>query len=884
MATVPAAAANADEVPEEVSSITSSPIPPQPTPRSQLTQPRGDVQLGTTTKQIAKSGLVWGTASTGADAVIRGGTVSVKSLQGKPLAATVITKKTNKNGFFAVSRLGLPKRFVVQVAGGKVALKTSKKTKHTRSNAKLMAAVPKSKKKVRNTRADVTIGTTVAARIGIARWHNAAKPKAIKLAKKTLGLPVHAKLGTYDRLLKHYVSAHTIHKQAKSGKRLAQLIDKITKKAKKGKRHQALGQGERAKYRPHRAGVSKQVSMRAAAELDLELINGAIGLTGLFDDSDSGIEDALDEINEQLTEINSQLQTISTQLSTLQDEVQTGISVLSLQMSQDQLDTLNAVNNSTASDIQYAMSQVELLINVAQSNKKYLLSYQEGVVDGALQALVVQGTARDFQQNLVGSSSSPGLLETSWNEIQQQRATPAPATAPAYATTDSSGNTTNYALAATELITHENYDVFEPVASQWYTLMQVLAALTVEYAIEHSLGADDVWEISPGQLSLSQDAQGVQDFVMNGMCSPKPSPCANTFNSYLQVLRNALPSKTIGPREALDTTTGTIWGNFGTASWNSVPSKPDASSPDLDMPPTAVVTCNDGSQQTIQLDQTFFATVNGTPGNCQWPNAPVGGPSGSGDIANDWQMLTTDSTTSIGTFNATLGKLDGSGGAGLYSQVNMGNTNQNANPGKGIQGAHFLDFTYPSIFPATDWGRLSYAGGQWSQYMWPSNTDDTGGIACALSGCFGSFPPLTARTPHRDFLAFDLANPQRPDMTSGIWVGPKGPGYGIGYAPNQTTGRFYGSVDSVTDPHYNGLLTDRVAGFAAPWHPSANLSVDGNENSAGPPTPGCASYDYNTDGITYFGSWPSGNCVANIIGTRQATTSDYVWTQPASIG
>lgn len=892
-ASIPAAAFATETSPAASATVTdadqSGPVQEAPAPTANAIQTRGDVRAN----KIANSKLVWGYASTGANGVIRGGTVGVKSLTGKTLRAQTLTKKTTKQGYFAVSRAGLPKRFIVQISGGKVARKAGAKVKLKSSNARLMAVAPKPKRGLRNTKIGITIGSTVAARVGLARWNNAGKARAVKLAKQALRLPAWAKLGKHDRLLSHYLSASTVHKKAKNGSRLSQLIDKITVKARKGKRHALLGAGERVKYRPHRSAQAQQAhqaqqaqraQQRGAAGLSLEVVNGAIGMTGLFDDD----SDAVTQIEAQLTEIQNTLSQVETQLTTMQDEMQAGFDTLSLQLSSDLFDTLSTDNNPTAADITAAMEQVESLVYLMQSVpnldpqtcpsfcQQVLISSQADTARSMLQGFANTAVATTLQSNLIGKSTAPGLLPTLWNLIIEQRATPKPAAATAY-----SNAAGKHALASTELLTHENYDAFEPAAASWYLMQQQLAALTVNYQLGKYLG-DNVWTMSKGQLSLSLTAQALQNQVMNGVCSAKP--CRGSYNSYLRVLADSMPDRSVGISQALDTTTGTIWGNFGTSGWNSVASKPAASSPDLDMPPTTLATCNDGTKQTVALDQKFFATVNGAAGNCPWPGAPVGGPAGSEDAASNWQILSTDSATNTGTFEQTLGSLDGSGATGLYSQLSWGATNQNANPKLGIQGAHFLDFTHPSIFPATDWGRLSYAGGQWSQYMWPSSANP----ASCQDGLFACTTPEPARRPHSDFLAFDVENPRQPNLTANIWLGG-GTTFGFGY-----TGDFGGnSTYYATTQASSGLwpssgagLSDRVAGLASPWWASANMSRDGDETSVGPPTPGCAAYtqDWDSSGWVVLQSRPTQGCTANIIGTRSVTVSDYTWNQPAAIG
>lgn len=892
-----AAPSTASAAPQQTPNATTPPVAENSAtkqPKAAATTNRGDVRSSATQRKVVKSRLVWGFASTGADGVVRGGTVGVKSVSGRSLNAHVITKKTGKNGFFAVSRLGLPKRFVVTVTGGKVALKTGRKTKIRNSNAQLMTAVAKPKAKVRNTEADVTIGTTVAARVGMARWHNAANSKAAKLTKRTLHLPTWATLGTYDRLLKYYVSAHMIDKKAKSGRKLSQLIDQITAKAKKGKRQPTFGQGSRTKYRPYRSATRS--GDRLAAGTVLEVLKGAASIAGFISTSDgtADILDALSEIENQLTQIENTLTAIQAQLTTMQDEMLSGFSDISLQLTNNQFDTLNAQNNSTAGQITAAMAQLDILINLLQNGSQLLasgspvvlqamISSQTITLNGVLQNIANTSVAETLQSNLIGTSLAPGLLPTLWNMIVQQRATQTPASSPAYSVT-ANGTTTNHALASTKLLTHENYDVFDPAASSWYLLQQELAVLTVNYRLEQTLGSSGVWTSSGGQVTLSPAAQAISDLVMNGVCSSNPQPCPGTFNSYLQVLANAFPQQSVGEREAIDTTTSMMWGNFGTANWNAVATPPAVSSPDLDMPPTVAVTCN-GSQQTLRLDQDFFPTVNGTAGACTWPGAPVGGPAGSNDTATNWQILATDPTGTGGTFNATLGSLNGSGSTGLYSQVYMNNPTQNANPSQGIQGANYLDFTYPSIFPDNSttnatvtegWGRLAYATGNWNQFYWHGLVQN-------------QVNPV-----HIPFLAFDAANPLSPDLTGikdplnptnsvdalyaapGFYVEPDG-----GFPFWNTNMPLNGQVTSVPV----NALTDQVAGLSAPWWQELGAATyfwDGENvpHNYGPATPGCSSYAHEPSGAITV----SQGCTANVIGTRPVTVSDYVWNQPTSIG
>lgn len=898
MALTPAAAASVTEPADATASAQAGSTEPAPVPAPTSTeappaiaQPRGDVRKPTTSlRKIANSRLVWGIASTGAAGVVRSGKVEIKSLAGRPLKAHVLTKQTSKYGYFAVSRLGLPKRFVVQVSGGKVARKDGAKIKVKRSNARLLSVVPKPKPKVRSTKVNVTIGTTVAARVGLVKWRNAAKPRAVKLTKKALGLPAWSKLGTYDRLLSHYVSTHTIHRKAKNGTKLNQLIDRITKSAKKGKFFAKLGQGERAQYRPHRnaakakskaKGKENRPEQRGAIEdvdLALDVVSGALGVSSLL--GSNGLSDALDQIEDQLNQIQTTLNQIETQLSNLQDEMQAEFAALSLQVSNDQLATLSTEANQTGAQITEAVDQLEGVVlhaqtvatnsattcdSICQTLAKLSLGVQVNSLNSTLAGVATLATAAGLQAELLGGSTGQGILPDLWSLILQQRSTQAPATSAA------DGNT---ALASTKLLTHEHYDMFEPVASSWYLVQQTLAALTINYQLNQAItlaGSSIEWSLA----DLAAETQDISDSVMNGYCTGSQPPCPGTFGSYLQVLADAMPAKSVGTSQALDTTTGTIWGNFGTTAWNSVATQPSPTSPDLDLPPTTTATCNDGTQQTVQLDQAFFATVNGTAGNCPWPGAPVGAPAGSSDTANNWQMLATDSG-STGTFNSTLGTLNGTGATGLYSQLYVNNTSQNANPAKGIQGAHFLDFTNPSIFPANsttdssitqNWGRLSYASGDWSQFVYNLTVQEQ------------------ASPVHRPFLAFDLANPLQPDLT-----GVKDPNYPTD--PSSTLYAVPGFYQHLNGfPIYNfsaplngkidagstNMLTTEVAGLTAPWWQSA-VTYYWDDNNFGPATPGCSSYAHTAPIVVSQG------CTSNIIGTRSVTTSDYVWNQPSSLG
>lgn len=807
---------------------------------------------------------------------MRGAEVKVRSLQGRPLSAHILTPKTGKNGYFAVSRLGLPKRFVIEVTGGKVALRSGTKTRLKRSNAKLMTAVPKAKAKVRNTKIAATIGTTVAARVGIARWKNAASPRAVKLTKQTLRLPKWAQLGTYDRLLKHYVSAQVIHKQAKQGKALNQLIDRIVAKAKKGVRHAALGKGERQKYRPHRQNQNQQRTTRAAIEyVDAVIDDLALGYD-IFGPSPE--QDELEAINQKLTEISNTLTSLQQQLTSLSDEINAQFATLSLQASTAQFDVLSQQNNSITAPITSAMNELEQLINLLAQKQTLFVKSQTALVNGSVTGLVQNGAATTLQTNLIGSPAAPGLLGTLWNLIVQKRATQAPAAAAAPGT--------NTALASTKLLTHEHYDGFEPAFAQWYQLQTQMAALTIVYYAMSDLQSGDVWQFSNGQLVPTSDAQEVIEFALNGSCSANPAPCQGTPNSYLQVLTQAAPKQLVGIRQALDTTTSTMWGNFGTAQWFW--------GGQLSDPPPAAPICF-GSPQTLYLEPDFFKTVNGTT-DCDWPGAPKGGPAGSGDNSNNWQLLSTDPGISIGSFTQTLGNLNGSGATGLYSQLTVSNNNQNANPSLGIQGAHSLDFTSPSLFPnnystmfpQSYWSRLAYAKGPWLQYMWPNVGPPT-----ALFG--QQISPLAARNPAGPFMAFDVSNPQAPDLT-GRWdpslgsaaLANQAPQYGMPFPSLFAT-----TADYFGEPGFSSSLSsyvpNAVAGMASPWWPSANMAIDGDINTPAPATPGCANYtsayDPNSSNPPLLSSSnPTEGCVGNIIGTRPATVSDYTWSQPSSIG
>ncbi|MFA7267107.1 MAG: hypothetical protein WC054_12425, partial [Candidatus Nanopelagicales bacterium] len=383
-------------------------------------------------------------------------------------------------------------------------------------------------------------------------------------------------------------------------------------------------------------------------------------------------------------------------------------------------------------------------------------------------------------------------------------------------------------------------------------------------------------------------------------------------------------------------TTGLKWGNFGVVNWNAAATKPDASSADLTRPPSVTVTC-EGQSRLLVLDEDFFKTVNGTDSGCSWPGAPTGGPVGGNDNATDWQMLTSD-PGSNGTYGSTLGNLTAnirSGGTGLLSQIDNSTTSQRANPSLKIAGVNAADFTSPSLFPDTGWGRFVYSKGPWSQFMW----NDDGTARHAGRPLFPWHNTVPARTSAGEFLAFDILNPTAPSLAAapfrvGCRVGESHPpaGYTVpSCVPESGTDWSAGSPGSAAasliasdlpwadyasswdyewndgfdlndeGPSNRSFQSDigyafkgsddpsqrPIAGLAAPWWPTANFSHNGDENSSLPATPGCSNSmnrPWQGDDVTAAAFEVGDTCSASVIGTRQVAVNEYEWQQPQSIG
>lgn len=877
-------------------------------------------------RKIAKARVVWGFAALGQGGEVRGGRVSVRSIRNKPIKANVLTKTTNKRGFYAVSRLGLPKRFVIVIAGGKMRVRNGSRMVWRNTKGSLLTAVGVLKSGfARHSAVDATIGTTVAALTGIKKYRNASDVRAAKRTRKALRLPGHAKLGTYDRLLPHYVTAKKLRAKSNAQGGLAKLTNTFVRVASRNARMAGtLGEGSRVRFRLKReSGQSdsgtnrvgtRSVSVAVAGELGeaalfasdtyqvasagYGIYNQVLGILGVGGESTGS---QLAEIQVQLTQISDQLSTIQTQLTTLQDETQSQFAALSLQVSQSRYDVLAASGKSIGAQANYAMQQMQYLANISTPALSFLLPGQLAEVNGLLSNLSNSSASAALQRDLIGGdSSSPALLGSLWNLIGQQRATEAPATASA-------------SRAVTRLLTHETYDAFTPAAAQWYLAQVQLSILQTNYTMKIDLGDSAPLIQNAGQFELSPTAQAIYNYSMNGNCNESPSPCPGTFNSYLDALVRSLPSKTVGALSALDTSTGLMWGNFGTVNWNTPATKPTSGDAELNRAPTASVTCGT-ENRVLELDTDFFATVNGTDDGCQWPGAPVGGPAGSTESASDWEMLTTD-PGSEGAFNATLGddltaNMNNSG-TGLLAQFDNSKTIQNANPTANIPGVNAADFTSPSVFPNTGWGRLVYSKGAWKQFAWESSvpTFDFGEVNYPL---FQWHEVTTPRDPAGDFFAFDILNPTQPSLSGTNfatnctidsytqdaarhctdWIMPSIVGKvpwadtykdgGAGYHEGATYERDTGLVnDGQTNPE---PLT--VGGFAAPWWPLANLSRDGDLNSSLPATPGCANYEahgtYGHDEVASINIYQT--CSASVIGIREVTVSDYEWQQPQSIG
>lgn len=890
-------------------------------PAAQAVSARGDVsrkaKLTAKQRKIAKARVVWGFAAIGDKGAVRGGKVTVRSIRNKPLKAEVLTKKTNKHGFYAVSRLGLPKRFVVAVTGGKVPVKSGKKTVWKPTNATLLTAVGKPKKGyARHTAADVTLGTTVAALTGVKKYRNAGDARAAARTRKAMRLPAHAKLGVYDRLMPHYVTAKKVRAKAQAKGSLTKLINSLVKRASASSGiGTGLGEGKRTKFRIRAGSNNTQrattASLRSTpppsevlmfgaetyevASAGYEIYEQALSLFGVGGESES---EQLAQIEQQLTQISSQLSTIQTQLSTLQDEMQTEFAALSLQVSQTRYDLLATSASSLVAQANYAMQQMQYLSQVATPALSFLMPAQLSDIKGLLANLSSNAASTQLQQELVGGSgTSSSLIGSLWDLIAQQRATQAPA---ASASTP----------ASTTLLTHETYDAFNPTVAQWYLGQVQLAILMTNYTMIQDLGSDDPLVMSNGQFNLSPTAQAIYNYSMNGICNASPAPCPGSYNSYLNVLSTSIPKSNVGALTAVDTSTGLMWGHFGVVKWNTTETQPSASSPDLNLPPTVTVNCQ-GQSQVLHLDTDFFATVNGTDAGCQWPDAPVGGPEGSNEDASDWQMLSADEGT-LGRYDTTLGSnLQANmhtAGTGLLAQIDNSTQLQNANPSKNVPGVNAMDFTSPSLFPDTGWGRLVYSKGAWNQFMWSSDVPD-------YDLRFPNVPLfkeqtdwewlLAPRNPAGNFLAFDILNPSAPSMTSnrfstGCSTDPSTVG-GLAnyqYCTNWIWPSLYAEVpwpgstpyeapsDGATFQKELDTSTNGIAGIASPWWPLANLSRSGNLNSSLPATPGCANYVvagyYGRDAVESMKLYDT--CSASVIGTRQVTVSDYEWQQPASIG
>lgn len=952
-ATEPASQSPATDAPGMLASprqLGSARADHNPTAPATTTKPaaRGDVAVSKRNARLAKSRLVWGFAALGEGSPVRGATVTVRSLKGKPLHAALASRRTEKNGFYLVSRLGLPKRFVVEISGGKAVLKTKKKRKTKRitvgNDTTLMAAVAAPKPKQRNTFADVTLGTTIAARVGIERWGNAANSRAVRYAKRSLGMPAWTELGHSDHYLRRYVDPSNVDKLRRQSKGLDRLIGRIVKRAKRGKkspvklgtRIPAAVTSSLFKARSADANVHTRIAFGEFAD-SAAIIGTALGIYSLFapDSVDSEILDELQVISDQLQQIENTLTTIQGDLVTMQDDMNTQFATLSLQLANSNYQQISSQFQTLSGQVIYAVQQLQNANNLAgmitepnSSSAAIPTSLAKGMLNNDLKTLNSTltnfsntGFSETLQANIVGPS---GLLSSLWNLIAQERAT---------ATPTASGAT---ALADTKLLTHENYDAFLPVASQAYWAQSQLAALMVNYQVSQAqLGLSNpsqLWSFTATQMRPTQSTQAAIDMTVNGICGsfpnlaacPSNSPAAGSFGSYLKVIATAVPQKTVGIKEALDPTTSTMWGNFGTATWNSVGSKPaDSSSVNdpMNLPPTVNVTCN-GSTRTLRLDQDFFNTVNGSDGGCSWPNAPKLSPdNGATDPASNWQILASDNSSGTSAILGGVSSTMNTAGQGLYSQINIANNNQNPNPSAGITGANGLDFTSPSLFPNNSgWGRLIYSAGQWTQYMWANANDGYDSIGCPRFNAIGTLAP---RTPAGDFFAFDISNPTQPSMQKrggdsggavpdvpGQYVTVQSPQYGnpypslfasdldtsvaqfaIDHAP-QLIGNFglgdcgsFGSNASFTAP----LTGGNIAGLAAPWWPAANLSQDNETWTQGPPTPGCATYnltDYmQSNNYVYVSSAaPATGCTASVIGTRSVKMSDYTWNQPLSIG
>lgn len=881
---------------------------------------------------------VWGFASIGAGSVVRGGTVSVQSLKGKTLRASVITEKTSKTGYYSIKRKGLPKKFVVIISGGTAVIKKrAAKKKRISSATQLMTTVPAPQPRVRNTKVSVTIGSTVAARVGIAKWRNAARAKAVKHTRRALAMPDWAQLGVYDRLLSQYVDATQVRRAAKKAKGIDRLLDRITKRAlKKGKKPIRLGSS-------HGSATKRAISVRSSEidgdislddvlDLASPVYSSAVSLvdflTGNSDDSDPTSAE-FSAIESQLASVQNQLNNIETALAQLQDSLTQGMNALSLQLTENQYQNIastyqtqlnyistaqNDTQNTVNLSIQYAakiqswinqeakgtITSGQLSSNLNQAYDALEVSY--GTMKSAYTSLTSNVEQGNFQSTLVGSKSpdTTGFLGQLWNLIQQARATAEPA---------QKGTT---ALATTTLLTHETYDAFMPQAQQAYLNQAQLTALLINWqviqAIEdaNSNGSAEnlfwTYNTSTGKLqavpSALQPSISYLQQLANTVLGSTTQP--GTALYYLNAIEQATPQKTVDPLQALDPSTSLMWGNFGSTTWNYASTQPPASSElasPMNMPPTVTTTCN-GTQTNLRLDLDFFNTVNGTDNGCAWPGAPVGGPTGTTDPATNWQILSSD-PASAGTFTATLGALNSTFKAdtgGLYTQVDLATPTQNANPAQKIPGASSVDFTTPTLFPDNGWGKIVYSAGPWSQFMWQQPDHYYG------QPMFGNYSLLPARHPAGDFFAFDISSPSAPTTEGRPSYGTTtGPNASTSYAPGAMLGSYFANAtmpwaDLNQSGSYSSSLAaaghpDIVAGLAAPWWPIANFSEAGDINSAPSPTLGCASYQAiwtpAHDGVaspTFASANPMQGCTASIIGTRQVNLTDYTWNQPGSTG
>ncbi|MFN8126737.1 MAG: hypothetical protein U0R64_09560 [Candidatus Nanopelagicales bacterium] len=310
-----------------------------------------------------------GIAQLGKRLPVTGGRVRVRTMSGKRIKVRGMLR-THRSGFFAIASNRLPRRFVVQISGGRVKTRAGGRRVAT---GRLQALVRR-RSPATVTLAHVTFGTTVQARVK--RRSGGSKSSARKRTLRAMRLPSYVSLGVDDRVNPRYVQKSVVRRLVRKYHGIPGLSKRVTKLALTGGSLRL----SHLKQRPAR------VPVRAGRVRAQEVDESCLSVLGDFDpaslatclgSSALAVAEAISGGNQQaqvidaLGSISADLQNVSTQVSDLQADLNDDFLEMMATQAQDQYDDAAAAANALVGEIAADFDQLTTIAAADPTNPNF---------------------------------------------------------------------------------------------------------------------------------------------------------------------------------------------------------------------------------------------------------------------------------------------------------------------------------------------------------------------------------------------------------------------------------------------------------------------------------------------------------------------------------